>query len=45
MAGDGTEVIKIIEEGHIPGIVILDLNMPKMDGYDTAQWLYKHILI
>src|SRR6478735_2443449 len=40
MAGDGTEVIKTIESGHVPDIAILDLNMPKMDGYDTARWLY-----
>ena len=40
MAGDGTEVIKEIENGHVPDIAILDLNMPKMDGYDTARWLY-----
>ncbi|MEP7144772.1 MAG: response regulator transcription factor [Ferruginibacter sp.] len=40
MASDGTEVIKAIEDGCIPAIVVLDLNMPKMDGYDTAKWLY-----
>lgn len=40
MANDGTEVVKLIEAGDIPGIVILDLNMPKMDGYDTTEWLY-----
>lgn len=40
MASDGTEVIRAIEEGVIPAIVILDLNMPKMDGFDTAKWLY-----
>lgn len=42
MAGDGTEVIKIIEEGFIPDIVILDLNMPKLDGHDTARWLHEN---
>lgn len=41
MAGDGTEVIKLMEDGCVPSIVILDLNMPKMDGYDTTAWLYK----
>lgn len=39
LARDGIEVTSIIKEGCIPGIVILDLNMPKMDGYETAKWL------
>ncbi len=39
LAGNGIEVVKAIEEGIIPGIVILDLSMPKMDGYETAKWL------
>ncbi|MEP7107112.1 MAG: response regulator transcription factor [Ferruginibacter sp.] len=42
MAGDGIELIKIIEEGYIPGIVVLDLNMPKLDGYDTAKWINEY---
>ncbi|MBC7887977.1 MAG: response regulator transcription factor [Ferruginibacter sp.] len=41
MAADGTELIEVIEGGDIPDIAILDLNMPKMDGFDTAKWLYK----
>jgi len=40
LAGDGTEVIKAIENGNIPEIVILDLSMPIMDGYETTKWLY-----
>lgn len=39
LASDGSELIKVIEQGSVPDIVILDLNMPKMDGYDTARWL------
>lgn len=39
VAANGTEVIKAIEQGNIPGIVVLDLNMPKMDGFETAAWL------
>lgn len=42
VAGDGTDVIKSIEDGYIPDIVILDLNMPVLDGYDTAKWLHLH---
>ena len=32
---------KIIEQG-IPDIVVLDVNMPEMDGFETTQWLYKN---
>jgi two-component system invasion response regulator UvrY len=42
MAGDGIEVIHAIENGEIPDIVILDLSMPNMDGYETTSWLHKN---
>ena len=41
VAGNGEEVVKAIGEGQKPDLVLLDLNMPKMDGYETAKWLYK----
>jgi len=40
MADNGTEVVKAIESGYLPGIIVLDLNMPKMDGFETAKWLH-----
>lgn len=42
MAGDGTEVIKAIEDGYIPDIAIIDISMPKMNGYETTTWLHKN---
>ena len=39
VAGNGEELITTIENGHLPDLVLLDLNMPKMDGYETALWL------
>ena len=38
-AGDGDELIEQIKQGCRPDVVILDLNMPKKDGYDAAVWL------
>lgn len=38
-AADGSEVIKEIENGYNVDIVLMDLNMPKMDGYETAKWI------
>lgn len=31
--------MEIIEEGHLPDIVILDIDMPVLNGYDTAKIL------
>jgi two-component system, NarL family, invasion response regulator UvrY len=38
-ANNGAEFISKIQGHAIPDIVLLDLNMPVMDGYETATWL------
>ena len=39
-AKNGTEVMSYLEEGNeFPGLIVLDLNMPIMDGKQTLQWL------
>ncbi|MDN3581933.1 response regulator transcription factor [Mucilaginibacter flavus] len=40
-AAHGKELIDNITAGHIPDIILLDINMPVMDGISTAQWLRK----
>ncbi|HTB51545.1 MAG TPA: response regulator transcription factor [Ferruginibacter sp.] len=42
VAGNGKELLQQIETGVIPCVVLLDLNMPVMDGYETASWLHQH---
>jgi DNA-binding NarL/FixJ family response regulator len=38
-AGDGDELIEQIKQGCRPDVIILDLNMPRKDGYEAAIWL------
>lgn len=41
-SGNGKEITKAISDGVIPDVVVMDLNMPEMDGFETAQWLQKN---
>lgn len=42
VAGNGQEVIGLIKNGTVADIVLMDLNMPEMDGYKAARWLVKN---
>lgn len=38
-ADNGQDLQQKIEKDNLPDLVLLDINMPKMDGFATAQWL------
>lgn len=41
-AGNGQEVKEKLSKHVIPDIILLDVNMPDIDGYETAKWIYKN---
>ena len=49
LAKDGVDAITLLQE-HIPSIILLDIEMPRMDGFEVASLLrhderLKHIPI
>lgn len=38
-ASNGEEVKQALQSGSRPDIILMDLNMPLCDGFDTAAWL------
>lgn len=41
-ASNGEDFIEKLETNPLPDIVLLDINMPKKDGYETALWLKRN---
>ena len=40
IASNGEEALKILKNGKMPELILLDLNMPVMDGYEFLESLY-----
>jgi DNA-binding NarL/FixJ family response regulator len=38
-ANNGRQFIQLLDPGNLPNIVILDVTMPVMNGYETSQWI------
>lgn len=41
-ADNGKDVKEKLSKHVIPDIILLDVNMPESDGYETARWIYKN---
>jgi len=41
LAGSGEEAVSLLEQ-HTPSLIVLDLNMPGMDGWSVAALVRKH---
>jgi two-component system invasion response regulator UvrY len=38
-ADNGKEFLDKLDANNLPDIVLMDINMPEMDGFETTQWL------
>jgi two-component system, NarL family, invasion response regulator UvrY len=38
-ADNGKDFISKLDNNNLPDVLLLDINMPEMDGYETAQWI------
>ncbi|MFZ6024196.1 MAG: response regulator transcription factor [Bacteroidota bacterium] len=42
-AGNGKEFIEALKNNKPPAIILLDINMPMMDGFETAEWIKANV--
>ena len=42
-ADHGKDFINMVTNHGTPDIVLLDINMPEMNGFETAQWIKEHL--
>lgn len=39
---NGKELIDGIDKNNLPDLILMDINMPELDGYETTLWLKKN---
>ncbi len=42
-ADNGTDFVAKVAKGNAPDIILLDINMPQMNGYETAAWIRQNL--
>jgi len=40
---NGRELIEQVSKGLVPDVILLDLNMPELNGFETAGWFQKNL--
>ncbi|MET1055710.1 MAG: response regulator transcription factor [Pedobacter sp.] len=40
-AANGLELKQIMSKDRLPEVILMDINMPQMDGYATTKWVRK----
>lgn len=41
-ASNGKEMIELLDPGNLPDLVLMDVNMPEMDGFSSTGWLKRN---
>ena len=41
-AEDGTDMIRKMKTNLIPDVMLMDINMPNMNGYESTKWIKLH---
>ncbi len=41
-AGNGEECIAKLQSGKVPQVILMDINMPVKDGFETTRWIREH---
>jgi two-component system, NarL family, invasion response regulator UvrY len=40
---NGEQFIAQVQAGNVPDVILLDINMPVMGGFETMHWITKHL--